>query len=102
MRPNIYSDSGLQAASGSFFDVMRRYLITEAQSRGFEVIDMQPRFIRRHARDGSQFEYTSDHHWNELGHQEAASAVAASKVFSQVLPGSCPELAREDKLAGHF
>jgi hypothetical protein len=89
MRPDIYSEQGLKAATGSFFDVMRRYLIDEAEARGFEVIDMQPRFIQRHARDGSRFEYAADHHWNSRGHEEAAAAVASSKVFSRIFPATC-------------
>jgi hypothetical protein len=90
MRPDLYSERGLQAAAGSFFDVMRRHLIQLAIQRGYEVVDMQPRFIQRHARDGARFEFPTDGHWNGSGHQEAARAVATSQVFRQIFQGpSC-------------
>jgi len=80
-RPNLYSAEGLQAAAGSFFDLMRRYLIGEAARGGFEVIDMQPRFIERYRRDSVRFEFPIDSHWNGVGHDAAAEAVAGSHVF---------------------
>jgi hypothetical protein len=98
MRPALYREADLKAASGSFFDLMRRYLIEHAEQRGYEVVDMQPRFIQRHARSGQRFEFSSDHHWNGLGHEEAASAVASSNAFRQLFPASCPSLAQEGQL----
>jgi hypothetical protein len=95
MRPAMYDERGLREASGSFFDLMRRYVIDRARQRGYEVVDMQSRFLHRYALDGQHFESSSDHHWNGLGHEEAAKAVAASKAFGQVFPGSCPTLVRE-------
>lgn len=49
---------------------MRQYFIERVQANEYEVIDMQPRFISRHRRDGSRFEFTLDAHWNGLMHQE--------------------------------
>jgi len=83
MRPNLYSEAGLKASAGSYFDLMRRYLLATAASRGFEVVDMQPRFIERHQRDGSRFEFPTNGHWNAIGHEEAADAVAKSPVFQK-------------------
>jgi hypothetical protein len=86
MRPDLYSPDGLRAAGGSYFDLMRRFLMGRAQGLGFEVIDMQPRFVARHARDGTVFEHPFDAHWSGRGHEEAARAVAASGVFQRVFP----------------
>jgi hypothetical protein len=88
IRPNLYREEELQAASGSFFDLMRRRLMDLARASGFEVIDMQARFMQRHAGDGSRFESAADAHWNSLGHQEVARAIAASGVFARIFPGA--------------
>jgi hypothetical protein len=85
MRPEIYSDSDLSRAKGSYFDLMRQYFLERVQANGYEVIDMQPRFISRHRRDGSRFEFTLDAHWNGLGHQEAADAIAESGVLEPLM-----------------
>lgn len=81
MRPEIYSDSDLSRAKGSYFDVMRRYFLERVQAHGYEVIDMQPIFISRHRGGGARFEFALDAHWNGLGHQEAADAIASSGVL---------------------
>jgi hypothetical protein len=47
---------------------------------------MQPRFISRHRQDGSRFEFAIDAHWNSLGHQEAAEAIASSHMFQIMIP----------------
>lgn len=85
MRPEIYSNSDLSRAKGSYFDVMRQYFLERVQANEYAVIDMQPRFISRHRRDGSRFEFTHDAHWNGLGHREAADAVGASRLLQTLL-----------------
>jgi hypothetical protein len=84
MRPHIYADSDLGRAKGSYFDLMRQYFLEQAKEHGYEAIDMQPIFIARHRRDGSRFEFAIDGHWNALGHQEAADAIASSAVLQAV------------------
>jgi hypothetical protein len=49
------------------------------------VIDMEPRFIARHARDGAQFEFADDNRWNATGHEEAARVIVESSVFRSVM-----------------
>ena len=95
IRPDMYSSDSLKAAAGSYFDLMRRYLMERAHTAGFEVIDMQPHFLRRHALDGSRFEFPSDDHWNGTGHETAAAAAAASAAFRKVFPSACADLAQE-------
>jgi hypothetical protein len=81
IRPELYSESDLKRAAGSYFDLMRQYFLQEAQGHGYEAIDMQPRFLTRHRQDGSRFEFANDGHWNSLGHQEAAEAIASSHML---------------------
>lgn len=81
IRPEIYSELDLQRANGSYFALMRQYFFEQAQRYGYEAIDMQPRLIARHRRDGVRFEYPIDAHWNALGHQEAAEAIASSHML---------------------
>ncbi len=84
MRPNLYSDAGLQEARGSYFDHMRQYFIDQAKRRGYLAEDLQIRFIARHRADGSRFEFAADGHWNGIGHAVAAEAVMESELFRMV------------------
>jgi hypothetical protein len=93
MRPHLYSAAGLRAAAGSYFAVMRRYLMTKARRARFEVIDMQPRFIDRYRRDSLPFDVPADGHWNAAGHAVAAAAVASSAVFARTFPSVGQQLA---------
>ena len=58
----------------SYFVQMRTRLISEAKRLGFNVIDMEPQFLKAYAADGKPFEYPSDGHWNAHGHEVAAAA----------------------------
>jgi len=84
IRPNLYSDDGLQEARGSYFDHMRQYFIDQAKRRGYLTEDLQIRFIARHRADGSRFEFATDGHWNGTGHAVAAEAVMESELFRTV------------------
>ena len=55
----------------------------EARGRGYEVVDLQDWFARRHQQDGSVFQFIDDGHWNPTGHEEAARAVMASSVYAR-------------------
>jgi hypothetical protein len=85
MRPQIYSELELSRAAGSYFALMRQYFMEAAERNGHEVIDMQPRFISHYHRDGTRFEFATDGHWNGMGHQEAAEAVASSRVVKALV-----------------
>jgi hypothetical protein len=74
-RPQLYDPAELAAAQTSYFGRMRARLISEAKTRGFNVIDMEPHFVRSHDADGKPFESPQDGHWNAHGHEVAASAV---------------------------
>ena len=86
MRPGIYSDADLDRTAGSYFNLMRQHFLHSGEAHGYEVIDMQPRFIARHRKDGSRFEFATDNHWNSFGHEEVAAAVASSGVLKAFVP----------------
>jgi hypothetical protein len=73
-----------QAGAGTYFDLMRRAFIEKAAALGYEVIDLDTRFIPRHARTGESFEFTDDNHWNAAGHEVAAQAVLESKLLARL------------------
>ncbi len=78
----IFDPAGLASARLSYFGIMRDFLIAEAGGRGYEVVDLQDWFARRHKQDGSVFQFPDDGHWNPTGHEEAARAVMASGVYA--------------------
>jgi hypothetical protein len=45
---------------------------------------MQSRFLARHRRDGTKFEFAIDWHWNGFGHEETAEAIC----FCERVPGN--------------
>jgi hypothetical protein len=73
-----------QAGAGTYFDLMRRAFIEKAAAHGYETIDLDTRFILRHARTGESFEFTDDNHWNAAGHEVAAEAVLESKLLARL------------------
>jgi hypothetical protein len=93
IRAGVYSPAVARVAAGSYFDVMRRYLAASARARGFDVVDLQPAFEARFARDRKPFEVSSgDAHWGPLGHEVAAEAIAGSRIFASLAPiaAACP------------
>jgi hypothetical protein len=73
-----------QAGAGTYFDLMRRAFMERATSRGYEVLDLDTRFIPHHARTGESFEFADDNHWNAAGHAVAAEAVLESKLLARL------------------
>jgi hypothetical protein len=90
MRPELYDRDSLSAAEASYFAVMRRHFIDQARRRGYVTIDMQERFIARHACDGARFEWAIDGHWNRIAHEEAMLAILDSSLPNAVF-GSLPQ-----------
>ena len=86
IRPALYDDETLEAARGSYFDVMRRYFLAHAGRLGYETLDLQPRFIAHWRKHRQRFEYPQDHHWNALGHERCFDAVRSSKLLSEAFP----------------
>lgn len=59
-------------AAGSFFSVMRRHFISEAQRLGYSVIDLEPAFESARAAGQGPFSPPRDSHWNADAHALAA------------------------------
>jgi hypothetical protein len=78
-----YADAA-SAGQGTYFDLMRRAFIEKASAKGYEVLDLDTRFIPRHARTGESFEFYDDNHWNGAGHEVAFEAVMASKLLANL------------------
>jgi len=81
MRPHLYNLPSLMKANGSYFDLMRKYFIKFALSKRYEVIDMQPIFIKGHESEKIRFEFETDNHWNEAGHALVAEKIKATDVY---------------------
>jgi len=78
------SADAAHAGQGTYFDLMRRAFMEKASAKGYEVIDLDARFIPRHARTGESFEFHDDNHWNAAGHELAFEAVMASKLLARL------------------
>ena len=77
-------ESAVAITERSYFGLMRARFMAEASRRGYEVLDLQPRFIER-SRDGkTSFEYPTDGHWNPAGHAVVAEALGGSRVYKQI------------------
>lgn len=63
----------------SYFNTMRKYLMEQALQKGLSVIDMEPVFRKHFIDFGKRFEFPTDGHWNELGHELAANAYLAKR-----------------------
>jgi hypothetical protein len=74
-RPQLHNPAALAAVQTSYFVRMRTRLISEAGARGFNVVDMQPYFVRAYMADHKGFEFPTDGHWNAHGHEVAAAAI---------------------------
>ncbi len=72
----------------SFFGIIRRYFITQALAKGYDVVDLRPVFSRHFETYGQKFESERDGHWNELGHGVAAEALGV--LYEQKVPEPRP------------
>lgn len=89
VRPQLYDPRAIAAADSSYFGRMRQYLMTEARRAGYEVVDLQPLFLARYAREHQPFEFRNDGHWSGRGHEVAADAVRRGALFATLF-GSPP------------
>lgn len=78
-----YADAA-QAGAGTYFDLMRRAFMEKAAALGYEVLDLDTRFIPRHAKTAESFEFYDDNHWNAAGHEVAEEAVMNSKLLARL------------------
>lgn len=90
MRPELYDPPQLERAATSFFGVMRAYLMERARARGHEVLDLQPAFMERFARQRERFEFPTDYHWNAAGHGAVAEAVRGTASWRRFVEDLAP------------
>ena len=83
-RFTLYSESeeAAERFQGSFADMNRRYFMAGAEARGYEVMDMLPRFADHWEANGARFDWPKDSHWNALGHSVCFETVAKSALLS--------------------
>ena len=81
IRPQIYLDP--HAGEHTYFDYMRKYLISQAQNRGYEIIDLQPIFSEHYRQHHQRFEFRHDAHWNSLAHRLLGDAILKSSVYAR-------------------
>jgi hypothetical protein len=74
------------ARRGFTFGIMRDYFMGKCLKENYEYTDIHEIFVTRHSQDGSRFEFPTDGHWNNLGHELAARAIAFSRVFKSTFP----------------
>lgn len=88
LRPHLYTPDGLRAAANSYVAIMNAYFLDKARSAGFQVIDMQPLFIKDFEQHRQLFDYgVVDSHWNERGHALFAKAVLDSGFLKDIHRG---------------
>ena len=63
-----------------------RYFAEQATARGYEVVDLAPAFLERHARGEALEVGPTDSHWNARGHDLVAVELARSSVFGRTFP----------------
>ncbi len=88
VREAIYDPSKKEQVAKSVWGKMRKYMAEQAQSRGFLVIDMHPKFEKSYAQDGRRFEFPTDTHWNGHGHALLAEAITQTKLFDKLYHGA--------------
>lgn len=74
-RQLIYGTVSAEAAAASYFEVMRRDILADADAAGFRVIDLHQPFEVHWKENGEHFEWAEDWHWNGLGHALFAQRV---------------------------
>ena len=84
IREIIYNPEKSSEAQGCLFDIMRKYFINKATMLGYEIIDLQNIFQEHYKVHKQRFEYPTDDHWNEIGHEIVADAIVKSGVFSKL------------------
>ena len=60
------------------------YFLEKARSNGFQVEDLQPDFIQHYRLHHQKFEFVDDAHWNGIGHEVFANAIARSELFKRL------------------
>jgi hypothetical protein len=101
MRDAIYRRADPESMRETYAGVMCGYFISAAQVRGYEVIDMRPLFAQHFSAHGRRFDYPTDSHWNELGHEVVFDAVIESDFLHRFVQ-EYEIFTRSDGLGSHI
>lgn len=103
MRPQLYEPSTLPLATGSYFGQMRRYFMEQAREKGFEVIDLQTHFSEHYQQHRQRVDFSTDSHWNSLGHEICSEAIIHSAWYAtfRALADSEPSTSTPAPVAVH-
>lgn len=81
IRTQIYDQEDAESTPKTYEAIMREYFVSAAGEHGYEIIDLHPHFERNFAQRGNRFDYPTDSHWNELGHEVAYYATIGSDML---------------------
>jgi hypothetical protein len=84
------------AGAGSYFDRVRRALLENAASLGYDTLDLDPYFFEHYRRTGQRVEFARDGHWTGVYHGVAYEAVMKSPFMARL----APELGRGAAVGG--
>lgn len=84
-RPGIYGvDADMaKAESDTYFGRVRAYLIEQAATKGYLVLDLQVPFRKDFKSHGERFEFPDDRHWNPRGHRIVAETLLTSGLLEE-------------------
>ena len=83
IRPNLYDSKDSIDITNSFWYKIRKYFISQATEKGFEVIDMQEKFKSDYSINKKRFEFKSDTHWNDIGHKIVYESIKQSDTWNK-------------------
>ena len=84
LRPALYADP--ERVQNGLYGRIARYFAEQAAARGYEVVELAPAFLERHARGEALEVGPTDSHWNARGHELVAVELARSSVFARTFP----------------
>jgi hypothetical protein len=88
-RGSLYNVQSLEdLPSNGYFQQSRSYLMEQARSRGYQVIDMTPYFFTKHLETGVFFEWPTDAHWNGEAHKGVYEEIRDSEFYLRFLDGA--------------
>ena len=84
-RGPIYAGAEVRPEGASALNVLAREM---AARHGLGFLDLTEAFTRAWQAEGARFEFASDGHWNERGHQVAADAIARALRRNRLQQGA--------------
>lgn len=78
------ADVPMDVLRGSYFGLMRQYLLRKAATAGYETLDLEPIFSADFGRNRRSFSFIGDAHWSAYGHAVVADAVRGTAWYRQL------------------